>query len=96
MPKIPTTDDKLDIIISHLQRFEKREKLRMWGSFVRNVISLIPVLIFIAATWYTVKYGDVLLQKITSMAAEQAGRVAAQNANGLIDQFNQINNFLKK
>ncbi len=93
MPKMPATDDKLDIIIAHLERFEKREKLKMWGGFIRNLIALIPIIIFLAATWYTVTNADKLLQKITSLAAEQAARVASQNANGLIDQFN---NFIKK
>ncbi|MDD5751223.1 MAG: hypothetical protein PHS73_01750 [Candidatus Peribacteraceae bacterium] len=93
MPKMPTTDEKLDTIIGILQRFEKREKLKMWGSLLRNLVALIPIIIFLAATWYTVTNADKLLQKITSMAAEQAARVTTQNASGLIDQFN---NFIKK
>lgn len=87
-----SNDEKLDVIIMHLSRMDRRDRLRTIGSFIRGIIGLIPIIIVLAATWYTVKYGDTLLQKITSMAAEQAGRVAVQNS-GIVDQLNQ---FLKK
>jgi len=96
MAKPPTTDEKLDIIVEILQKMNKRDRLRTWGAFIRGTLSLIPIIIVLAATWYTIQNGDALLKKITSMAADQAGRVAQQNAGGLVDQFNQINKYLKK
>ncbi|MDD4628742.1 MAG: hypothetical protein PHE68_05115 [Candidatus Peribacteraceae bacterium] len=96
MAKPQTTDEKLDIIVAILQKMDSRERWKMWGAFIRGTLSLIPVIILVLATWYTVVNADSLLKKITSMAAEQAGRVAQQNTGSLVDQFNQINKYLKK
>jgi len=87
-----STDERLDIIIEHLRRIDHRERWRTIGGFVRGVLGLIPIIIFLAAAWYTVKYGDTLLQKISAMAADQAGQMIQRNA-GIVDQLNQ---FIKK
>ena len=96
MAKPPTTDEKLDVIVAIPQKMDRRERWKMWGAFIRGTLSLIPVIIVVAATWYTIVNGDALLKKITALAAEQAGRVAAQNAGSLVDQFNQFNKYLTK
>ncbi|MFH1444568.1 MAG: hypothetical protein ABIG34_04235 [Candidatus Peregrinibacteria bacterium] len=95
----PTPAKSLDTpeqILEILQRMDRRERLRTIGGFIRGIFSLIPIVIVIFFTWYTIKYGDQLLQKITSMAAEQAGRVAQQNAvSGFMKEFNAINEKLQ-
>lgn len=97
MPKPPapqTTEDKLDRIVEILDRMNRRDRLRTIGGFIRGILNLIPIIIVVFFTWYTIKYGDQLLEKITSMAAEQAGRVAQQNAVG--NFLNGINQKLQK
>jgi len=94
-PKPP--QDKLDRIIELLDRMNRRDKLRTIGGFIRGVFSMIPIIIVVFFTWYSIKYGDQLLQKITSMAAEQAGRVAKQNAvSDFLNEFNNINAKIQK
>ncbi|OIO53041.1 hypothetical protein AUJ46_06020 [Candidatus Peregrinibacteria bacterium CG1_02_54_53] len=97
MPPSPTkSPDALEEILTILRRMDRREKLRTIGGFIRGIFSLIPIVIVIFFTWYTIKYGDQLLQKITSMAAEQAGRVAQQNAvSDFMKEFNAINQKLQ-
>ena len=69
---------------------DRRDKLRTIGSFFRSILSLIPMMLFLWATWYTVQNGDALLKKITTMAAEQAGKVAQQNAGNIYEQMNSL------
>jgi predicted PurR-regulated permease PerM len=96
-PSPQTTDEKLDQIISYLERMNRRDRLRTIGGFIRGALGLIPLAIVLFLTWYGIKYGDQLLQKITSMAAEQAGRVAKQNTlNDFLKEFNDLNVKLKK
>ncbi|MDD5103950.1 MAG: hypothetical protein PHX93_06180 [Candidatus Peribacteraceae bacterium] len=100
MPKPPpppkTTEEKLDVIISYLDRMNRRDRWRTIGGFIRGMFSMIPIVIVVFFTWYTIKYGDQLLQKITSMAAQQAGKVAQQNAvTDFMNEFNAINQKLQ-
>ncbi|MBI3332086.1 hypothetical protein HYZ99_03970 [Candidatus Peregrinibacteria bacterium] len=73
MPKVPqTAEDKLDLIVKHLERMDKRDRIRTWGGFVRTILGFIPLLIFIASVWYFYNNADAILKKITEQAAEQA------------------------
>jgi len=92
MPPSKPPEDELTQILTILQRMEKRDRWRTIGGFIRSVIGMIPIAIAIFLTWYTIKYGDQLLQKITTMAAQQAGKVAQQNMlQDFVDQFNTLN-----
>lgn len=96
-PSPTPPEDKLDRIIALLDRMDRRERLRSIGGFIRGVISVVPIIIVVFFTWYTVKYGDQLLEKITSMAAQQAGKVAQQNAvSDFMKEFNALNQKLQK
>ncbi|MFH0851248.1 MAG: hypothetical protein V1876_00670 [Candidatus Peregrinibacteria bacterium] len=96
LPKTPPPDS-LEQILTILKRMDRRERWRTIGGFIRGILSLIPIVIVVFFTWYTIKYGDQLLQKITSMAAQQAGKVAQQNAvTDFMNEFNSINQKLKK
>lgn len=95
IPKPP--QDKIDQIITILEKMNRRDRLRTIGGFVRTIVGFVPIIIVVFFTWYSIKYGDQLLQKITSMAAEQAGRVAKQNAvSDFLNEFNAINAKIQK
>ncbi|MDD4287941.1 MAG: hypothetical protein PHO20_04450 [Candidatus Peribacteraceae bacterium] len=99
MPPSPSIKepDSLEQILTILKRMDRRDRMRTIGGFIRSVLSLIPIVIVVFFTWYTIKYGDQLLEKITSMAAQQAGKVAQQNAvSDFMEEFNAINQKLKK
>lgn len=81
-PPLQKPEDKLDRIITILEKMNRRDRLRTIGGFFRTIISFIPIALVIFFTWYGIKYSDELLQKITSKAAEQAGRVARESAVG--------------
>ncbi|MCB9808310.1 hypothetical protein H6770_03570 [Candidatus Peribacteria bacterium] len=75
--EIPTsTDAKLEEIIEHLRRMDKRDRMRMFGASIKGIISIIPVLVFLWGAWYMYQNGDAVLQKIAAEAAKQAAQVS--------------------
>jgi len=79
-------EDKVDLIIRHLQRMDRRDRLRTWGGFFRSLIGFIPIIIFVFAAWYMYMYGDQLLEKIAQQAAKQAAEITQQNAEVLLQK----------
>ncbi len=84
---MPKNDDKLDTIIWHLERMDRRDRLRTWGSFFKGLLSLIPVAAFVWGLWYFSQHGDEIMAKIAKQAAEQAAEVTKQGTNSLLDQI---------
>ncbi len=84
---MPKTDDKLDTIIEHLKRMDRRDRLRMAGGFIRGLITIIPVLAFIWGGWYFYNHGEEVMAKIARQAAEQAAEVTKQGTEGLMQQL---------
>ena len=84
---MPKTEDKLDIIIEHLQRMDKRDRLRTWGAAFKGLIGLIPAIAFIVAAWYLYEHGDEVLMKVAKTAAEQAAQATKTSTEGIIDQI---------
>jgi uncharacterized membrane protein (GlpM family) len=68
MPK----DDKLDVIIGHLARIDRRDKIRMRAGFIKGVIAIIPGIAFLYGMYYFYLHGDEVMAKIAKVAAEQA------------------------
>lgn len=89
MPKEPTQsiEEKMDIIIAYMHRMDKRDRIRTWGGFVRSLISLIPMALFVWSTWYFFVHGDELMQKITKYAAQSAASMTQQNSSEFMEQF---------
>ena len=83
MPK----DDKLDIIIGHLENIDRRDKLRMRTGFIKGMISIIPGIAFIIGLWYFYQNGDEIMAKIARTAAEQAMEATKAGTNGLLQQL---------
>lgn len=79
--------DKLDIIIEHLENIDRRDRLRTWGGFFRGIISIIPVLVLLWSVWYTFAHGPEILEMITKKAAEQAASVTVEGATNFQEQL---------
>jgi hypothetical protein len=90
MPKKPSDKDQLETIIWHLERMDKRDRMRTWGSFFKGLLSIIPVIAFIWGAWYFSQHGDEILAKIAKQAAEQAAEVTRQGTNSLFDQIKNL------
>lgn len=90
MPKKPNDKDQLETIIWHLERMDKRDRLRTWGSFFKGILSLIPIIAFVGGLWYFSQHGDEIMAKIARQAAEQAAEVTKQGTNSLLDQIKNL------
>lgn len=87
MPKKEVPQDKLDTIIMHLERMDKRDRMRMIGGFFKGLISIIPVIAFIVGAWYFYQNGDEIMTDIARKAAEQAAEVTKQGTQGILEQI---------
>ncbi|PIR53342.1 hypothetical protein COU76_01800 [Candidatus Peregrinibacteria bacterium CG10_big_fil_rev_8_21_14_0_10_49_10] len=83
-----TVEDRLDIIIAHLQRMDKRDRLRTIGGFIKGVLGLIPLILMLASVWFVYVHGDELLKKIAQQAAEQAASFTQNSAGDLMQRIN--------
>ena len=81
------SEDKLDIIIQHLENIDKRDRLRMRAGFIRGVFGLIPTIAFIAFAVYFYQHGDEVMAKIAKTAAEQALEATKAGTDGIIQQL---------
>lgn len=85
-----TVDDKMDIIIEHLHRMDKRDRLRTWGGFFKGILGLIPIVVMLISIWYVFEHGDELLQKITQQAAKEAAAMTGNSAGELMKQIELV------
>lgn len=84
MPDLPS--DKLDRIIYHLDRMDRRDRMRTWGGLVHTLLSLIPTLILLGTVWYVYHNASNLL---TTMASEAAKQAAVYSESSFTKQFQQ-------
>lgn len=75
-PPAETAEQKLDRMIEILDQMNKRDRLRMTGSIISRIISLIPVFIIIAAAIYVYFFGDELIRMIAEESAKAAVKIA--------------------
>lgn len=76
VPANATTNDRLDVIISHLERMDRRDRLRTVGGFLRSLLTLIPLVLFLGSAWYVYTHSTEIIARITAEAAKQAAGVA--------------------
>ncbi|MBU0767004.1 hypothetical protein KKF55_04470 [Patescibacteria group bacterium] len=85
-----TIEEKLDVIIDHLEAMDHRDRLRTIGGTIKGMISMIPIIILVGSMWYFYKYGDQLLEKIAQQAAKQAAIVTEQKGSAVIQKFEDL------
>ncbi len=78
---------KLDSILAYLDRMNRRDRVRMVGSFVRSMLSLIPLAVFLWSLWYFANNSEDLLKKIANTAASSAAKYTQQSSQGMLDEL---------
>ncbi len=64
-------EERLDKILAHMEKTERRERLRTVGGYIRTTIAILPIIVFLLTAWYAYSNAGELLQKITTEAARQ-------------------------
>lgn len=74
----------------HLARIDRRDRLRMIGATFKGLLTVIPTVIFLGASWYVYRNGDQLMQTIAERAGKIAGEYVSQQASGLSNTLKDI------
>ena len=86
-PKPVTVEAKLDQILFHLERMDKRDRLRMIGGFFRSFLAIIPIVLLLWSSWYFIAHGTDLMKLIADQAAKSAAAYTKNQSSGMFDQF---------
>jgi hypothetical protein len=90
-PTIETSvETKLDEIIVHLKKMDARDRIRLWGGFIRGMISIIPLAIFLWSTWYFIQHGPELMKQFADTAASSAAEYTKGQGQGIVDQLKEF------
>ena len=71
------------MIVHYLEKMNHRDRLRMFGSFFKSIIMMLPVLVFLWSAWYFYVNGERLLRDIVS----DVSRSTVQATQGSFDSL---------
>lgn len=80
-------EKKLDLIIEHLEKMDARDRLRMWGGFIRGCIAIVPIILLVWSSWYFVQHGADLIKQMTDVAASSAAKYTQGSGQGMVDEL---------
>lgn len=85
-PSKLTHDEKIDLIVMYLHRMDRRDKLRMTSGIIHSILSVIPLILSIAAFWYLYTHGAEL---ISQAARDMFTGSSNTEQQGFMDQLQQ-------
>lgn len=84
-----TVEEKLDVIIMHLDRIDRRDRMRMWGGYLHSVFTLIPLIFFIWSTWYIYAHFNDIMGAMMQQAARSAAESTGQGYEDFLKQLQE-------
>ncbi len=85
-----STEDKLDAILFHLERLDRRDRLRTIGAFFRSIITIVPVLLLLWASWYFAQHSQEIMTQIATITAQQAAKYSQQQSASMLEQVKNM------
>jgi uncharacterized membrane protein len=82
-----SVEAKLDTMIDILEKMNTRDRLRTWGGFIRGILALIPLILFVWSAWYFVNHGEELMKMIANQAASSAAEYTKNQGQSMVDQL---------
>ncbi len=79
-----TIEEKLDAILHHVARMDRRDRWRTIGGLFRSIIGLLPIIATLYGLWYLYEHGDELLQQMTETITEQAASITQKGTESLL------------
>ena len=89
LPGPKTVEEKLDVMIMHLERMDRRDKLRMWGSFFHSLMTIIPMLFFVWSTWYLYVHFEEIMGTMMQQSAKSAAAATGQSYDVILEQLKE-------
>ena len=92
-PPLTPQAEMLELVRSmhhHLERLDRRDRLRTWGGFFRGLLAIIPIAILIFSTWYAYAHLDELLKKVATQAAQSAGEYSKNSSAEFIKSMQEM------
>lgn len=78
------TDEKLDAILHHVGRMDRRDRLRTIAGFFKGILTIIPIIILLGSVWYFYNNGDQLIAKVAEESAKQAATFMEKGSSNLL------------
>lgn len=91
-----TTEEKLDVMIWHLERMDRRDRMRMWGGFLHSLLTIVPIVFFAWSTWYLYAHFDEIMGNMMRQSAENAARATGQSYEDVLKQIQDAFGFGKQ
>ncbi len=88
-PITPTSaiEEKLDEILVHLRKMDKRDRSRMFGGYLKTIVSLISIGTLLWSVWYFAVHGQELMKGIAGVAASAAADATKNQSQSLYDSI---------
>jgi|GEM_PF-1112596 len=83
-------EEQLDTIITHLERLDRRDRVRTFGGFIRSVLGLTPLLLFLGGGLYFYFYSEDVIGKIAEQAAKQTQTLLKSGDSSLLKEFQKM------
>ncbi len=84
-----TIEEKMDVIILHLERMDRRDRMRMWGGYFHSALTIIPMIFFIWSTWYLYTHFDDIMGAMMQQAAGRAAESTGQSYDDVMKQIRE-------
>jgi hypothetical protein len=81
---------KLDAILLHMERLDRRDRLRTWGGLFRNLITILPVLFFLWSAWYIATHSAELIRTVADESARAAAKYTQQQSADFLKQMQDL------
>ncbi len=83
-------EEKLDAVLAHLARMDKRDRLRTWGGLLRGIIAVIPLFLFLWSSVYLYQHGKEIISLIASESAKQAAQYSQGQGESLLQRMQNM------
>ena len=84
-----TPEQKLDLMVMHLERMDRRDRMRMWGGVLHSLLTIIPMLFFIWSTWYLYTHFEEIMSTMMQQTAQNAANATGQGYEDVLRQMRE-------
>lgn len=76
-------------MIWHLERMDRRDKMRMWGGALHSLLTIVPIVFFAWSTWYLYAHFDEIMSQMMRQSAQSAAEATGQSYDDVLKQIRE-------